>query len=211
MVPNLKQGRESARLVEASEYQSLPEDGRHSVESLYRSRFYWFLQAQARILPWKSFVVYYRNPAFLASLAHGFLHCTVLSFSGRMITFLIFTGFSSLEVGIARTIATVAELSATWISPRVMKRLGSVRTGSVSIAWEAFWLTFGVILFLSGSRFAVTGLITGVVLSRIGLWGFDLAIQFIIQEVCISFSLLSNNWLSQSFRGRRILIHAVIS
>jgi iron-regulated transporter 1 len=106
-----------------------------------------------------------------------------------MIAFLLSVGYGSFEIGIARTMSTVAELSATWISPRVMKRLGAIRTGSVSVAWQAAWLTLGVVVFLAGAKFAVTGLIGGVVLSRIGLWGFDLAVQYIIQEVSARFLL----------------------
>ena len=143
-----------------------------------------------QIFPWSSFGLYFRHPAFLPSLAYAFLHFTVLSFSGRMIAFLLASGYSSFRVGVARTISTVAELSATWISPKLAGWIGSVRSGSVSIVWQTAWLTFGVACFLingKGGGFALTGLIAGVVMSRIGLWGVDLAVQSIIQDVSTHF------------------------
>lgn len=139
-----------------------------------------------RIFPVTSIALYVKHSAFLPSFSYAFLHFTVLSFSGRMIAFLVASGYSSFNVGAARTVSTVAELSATWISPVVMARLGSRRSGAVSISWQAVWLTFGVACFLLNGRtdtLALTGLIGGVVLSRIGLWGFDLAVQIIIQDV----------------------------
>lgn len=150
------------------------------------------LSTLRQILPLSSISRYARSPAFLPSLAYAFLHLTVLSFSGRMIAFLLAVGYDPLQVGIARVVSTVAELSATWISPWATRRLGSVRLAGIwSIIWQTGWLTLGVVSFqVAGGMLGVTGLVVGVILSRIGLWGFDLAVHNIIQDVsCVSFAL----------------------
>ena len=142
------------------------------------------------LLPMSSFLLYYRHPAFFPSFSLALLYLTVLSFSGQMVTFLLSVGFSSFHVGIARTVSTCFELSATWISPRLVKRIGSVRAGIWSLSWQMIWLTAGVSWFFadrsgssSNSLISVGGLVCGIILSRIGLWGYDLAAQNIIQDV----------------------------
>jgi solute carrier family 40 (iron-regulated transporter), member 1 len=143
-----------------------------------------------RILPFKSIPFYFHHPAFLPSISLSLLYLTVLSFSGQMITFLLSSGYSSLHVGITRTISTAFELSATWIAPRVAKKIGSVRSGIWFLTWQMAWLAGGVgWFFIDGSgtgkkhEFAASGLVGGVILSRVGLWGFDLSAQNIIQDV----------------------------
>lgn len=136
-----------------------------------------------RTMSFSSVGIYARSPAFLPSLSYAFLHLTVLSFSGRMIAFLLAAGYTPLHVGLARLVSTVAELSATWISPRLTARVGYVRAGGWSVAWQTVWLTLGVALFLAVRGGGVTGLVIGVILSRIGLWGFELAVANIIQDV----------------------------
>lgn len=142
-----------------------------------------WVSATRRIFPVSSVTLYVKDSAFLPSLAYAFLHFTVLSFSGRMIAFLLAVGYNSFQVGVARAVSTIAELSATWISPRITRRVGCVRSGSWSITWQTAWLTFGVGCFLKGGLPGVTGLVTGVIFSCIGLWGFELAVQNIIQDV----------------------------
>jgi iron-regulated transporter 1 len=143
-----------------------------------------------RVVPAKSLPFYIRHTAFLPSLSLALLYLTVLSFSGQMITYLISVGYSSLQVGIARTVSTIFELSATWIAPRLMKRIGTVRGGIWSLSWQMIWLAGGISWFFSdfhgmgpNSAIAATGLAVGVALSRVGLWGYDLCAQNIVQDV----------------------------
>lgn len=137
---------------------------------------------------------YFHHPAFLPSFTCALLYCTVLSFSGQMITYLSSAGFSSLHIGISRTFSVLFEMSATWIAPVLMTRIGPVRSGLWFISWQTFCLAGGVSLFVSYSSFsgstysfapfiAAIGLTGGTILSRIGLWGFDLSTQIIVQEV----------------------------
>jgi solute carrier family 40 (iron-regulated transporter), member 1 len=145
-----------------------------------------------RIFPWSSVALYIRHPAFLPSFSYALAHLTVLSFSGRMIAFLLAVGYDSFGIGIARTVFTISELSATWISPRLAERMGTVWAGAWSLWWQTAWLSVGAGCFLvdwpnSGrsNSVAVSGLVVGVILSRIGLWGYALAVQNIVQDVSV--------------------------
>lgn len=152
--------------------------------------FSWLACMTYRALPIGSLPFYFRHPAFLPSFSLALLYFTVLSFSGQMITYLISVGYNSLHVGIARTVSTVLELSATWIAPCLTRRIGVVRAGIWSLCWQMVWLAGGMIwLFANASGkgpnsvVSATGLAVAVALSRIGLWGYDLCAQNIIQDV----------------------------
>lgn len=142
------------------------------------------------ILPIESLPFYYKHPAFLASFALSLLYFTVLSFSGQMITYLISVGYTSYHVGIARVGSSIFEISATWAAPYLMKKIGTVRAGIWSLAWQMTCLAGALGWYFSdfhglgnNSIFAATGLAVGVALSRMGLWGYDLSAQNIIQDV----------------------------
>ena len=170
-----------------------------------------------QLLPLQSLPLYFRHRVFVPSFALSLLYFTVLSFSGQMITYLIAVGYTSLYVGVARTISTVLELSATWIAPRSMSRIGIVRTGIWSICWQMCWLTAGVSWFLAqlynknaDSIAAATGLAVSVALSRVGLWGYDLSAQNIIQDVCLKSNLRrsrTDHVTGGGFRQPREILH----
>lgn len=132
---------------------------------------------------------YTRSHAFLPSLSLSMLYLTVLSFSGQMITFL-FTiehpRLDSTRIGVLRTIATILEISSTYIAPLLIHKLGPVRAGIWSLSWQFLTLTPGVATFwipIAISSTARTFLfITSVILSRIGLWSFDLTAQLLVQN-----------------------------
>ena len=107
-----------------------------------------------------------------------------------MITFLISIGYTSAYVGLARSVSTILELSATWIAPRLMKRIGTIRTGIWSLSWLMLWLAGGVSWLFAGSEgssrdrlISATGMTVFTAMSRIGLWGYDLSAQMIVQDV----------------------------
>ncbi|KAK9424218.1 putative Ferroporti-1 [Seiridium unicorne] len=143
------------------------EEGRntHAVQA-------WLKSMKTNLLPIDSLPFYFHQPAFLPSFSLSLLYLTVLSFSG-----------------IARTVSTIFELSATWIAPRMMKRIGPVRGGIWSLSWQMIWLAGSISWFFSdfhgagtNSVLAGTGLAVGVALSRVGLWGYDLCAQTIVQD-----------------------------
>jgi solute carrier family 40 (iron-regulated transporter), member 1 len=155
------------------------------------------------VLPISSLPFYFNHPAFFPSFSLSLLYLTVLSFSGQMITYLISVGYTSLYVGLARAVSTVFELSATWIAPRLMKRIGMVRGGIWSLSWQMIWLAAGIGWYFgdfhgmgTNSVMSATGLAVGVALSRVGLWGYDLCAQNIVQDVSISSRVQHSLYLS---------------
>ena len=128
---------------------------------------------------------YTSHPVFPPSMALCLLYLTVLSFSGQMVTYLLSVGFSSVQIGVWRTLSTALEISATWLAPIAMSRVGPLRRGLWFINWQISCLV-GVLGFFWAIRtasIAALGLVIGVITSRVGLWGFDLCVQNIIQEV----------------------------
>lgn len=133
------------------------------------------------------FMQYFRHRDFLPSMALSVLYLTVLSFAGQMVTYLLSVGFNSTEIAIIRTVSVVFEVSATWLGPVLMRKVGVIRAGLWSISWQMFCISTAVILFLMVQQpiFAASGLVIGVIGSRAGLWVFDLCVQNIVQEVCV--------------------------
>ncbi|TFY56518.1 hypothetical protein EVG20_g8895 [Dentipellis fragilis] len=127
---------------------------------------------------------YLHHPAFLPSFTLSLLYLTVLSFGGQMVTYLLSAGYTPLSVGLIRACSTCFEISATWIAPRVMARIGPVRGGIWFLNWQIASLAIAMQLFwtIKDPYIAASSLVVGVVLSRVGLWGFDLCAQVIIQE-----------------------------
>lgn len=103
-----------------------------------------------------------------------------------MVTFLLHSGFSSLDVSAMRIGAVLTEISGTWMAPFLMDRIGPIRSGLWFLNWQFGTLAAAVAAFAFASdkpRLVAGSLITGVALSRLGLWGFDLSVQFLVQEV----------------------------
>lgn len=130
---------------------------------------------------------YCQHSAFLPSLSLSLLYFTVLNMSGQQITYLISTGYSSIVIGLVRALSTVFELSATWSAPQVMRMIGAARAGMWFLSWQVAWLGGAVGLFWIDIEptTAAFCLVTGTIMSRIGLWGYDISAQTIIQQVCI--------------------------
>lgn len=130
---------------------------------------------------------YVRHPAFLPSFALALLYLTVLSFSGQFITYLLAQGLSSATVAMLRGLAAIFELSATWLGPWLHTRIGSVRAGIWFLNAELVFIALScAVLWLPSdtlpSSATTFSLVAAVILSRTGLWGFDLSAQFIIQD-----------------------------
>ena len=146
-------------------------------------------RSMLHVFPSRSFSFYLHHKAFLPSFSLALLYLTVLSFSGQMITYLLAAGYTSIDVGIARTVSTIFELSATWIARQLQHRIGSVRGGIWSVSWQTVFLIAGLAWFVSYGQSqgyqnvtTASGLVAGVILSRVGLWSFDLCTQNIVQD-----------------------------
>lgn len=134
------------------------------------------------IQPW---VEYFRNTAFLASLSLSILYFTVLSTGVQMQAYLFTLGFRSIDVSMMRFAAVIVELTATWAAPFLMRKIGPVRGALWFINEQLACVCLATALFLNASgdpKTAGYSLIGGVTFSRLGLWGFDLCVQYLIQE-----------------------------
>ncbi|KAM7183588.1 Ferroporti-1 [Rhypophila sp. PSN 637] len=183
MVPHLRRQRVT-EVQDRTGYHQVGSNGQATTISNPISRFL------------SSLLFYFRHPAFLPSFSLALLYLlTVLSLSGQMITYLISVGYTSFHVCLARTISTTFELSATWAAPMLVRRIGDIRDGIWSLCWQMACLAAGVAwMFTSANRsmdhpgagvnnwISATGLGVGVALSRVGLCGYDLCAQNIIQE-----------------------------
>ncbi|KAK8044654.1 hypothetical protein PG993_004678 [Apiospora rasikravindrae] len=132
------------------------------------------------------FRLYFRHRALLPSMACALLYFTVLSFGGQMVTFLLASGYDTTRVGVARTFSVVFEVLATWVAPWLMSALGTVRAGLWFSTLQITMLVAGMAVFMAyredNPMLAATGMVGGTVLSRVGLRGFDLCTQIIVQE-----------------------------
>ena len=170
-VPALQKARQSRAPLDLSDY----DEARFN--QILKSQLHQWLQ---------SLKDYTLHRSVLASLALSLLYLTVLSFNGQMVTYLLSAGLTSAVIGLMRTVAVVIELSATWLAPRTMRRIGPVRTGLWSINWQVACLApmAAFFWFQQASQInAAIALTVGVILSRVGLWGLDLSVQVVVQEV----------------------------
>jgi iron-regulated transporter 1 len=128
---------------------------------------------------------YTNSTAFLPSFSLSLLYLTVLSFSGQMTTYLLtFPTLTAPVIGTIRTIATIFELASTWLAPYLISRIGPTRAGIWCLSFQIACLSAGVSTFLyptNSSLPRIYLLVASVILSRIGLYGFDLVAQLIIQ------------------------------
>lgn len=136
----------------------------------------------------RSCISYIQHPAFLPSFSLSLLYLTVLTFGGQMVTYLLSLGFTSISIGLLRTISTVFELSSTWLAPKAMHKIGAIRCGIWFLNWQIAWVVLAVLMLWVDipRQYAVVGLLAGTIASRVGLWGFDLSAQVIVQEVCLT-------------------------
>ena len=132
---------------------------------------------------------YCRHRAFLPSFSGAILYFTVLNFAGQMVTYLLASGYNSFHVGAARTLSVVFEIAATWTAPLFMSKVGPIRAGIWSVNFQLFCLVAAAGLFWGAQDLviAASGLVVGTILSRVGLRGFDLCAQIIVQEVSPQF------------------------
>ncbi|QKX64027.1 uncharacterized protein TRUGW13939_11200 [Talaromyces rugulosus] len=131
------------------------------------------------------FDFYFRHRCFLPSFAGALLYLTVLSFAGQMVTWLLSAGYDSTQVAVARTLAVGFEVLATWVAPWLMGKIGPTRAGLWLVSWQITCLTSGLAIFWRFDNqpfLSASGLVGGVIFSRLGLRGFDLCAQILVQE-----------------------------
>ena len=93
-----------------------------------------------------------------------------------------------MHIGIARALSVAFEVLATWVAPWLMGKIGPIRSGLWLIFWQMLCLGTGMVIFWTCAKdrpvISASALVGGTILSRLGLRGFDLSVQLIVQEVC---------------------------
>ncbi|KAJ6037050.1 hypothetical protein N7540_001329, partial [Penicillium herquei] len=171
-VPALKKATAAGRTEEADETLQAHSNSSEGVLDYLRGS----------LTSWKEYI---SSRVFLPSFALSLLYMTVLSFGATMVTYLLHSGFDSLQVSCMRIGSVAAEVSGTWIAPLIMNRIGPIRSGLWFLNWQFCCVAGAALTFAlwdSNSQIVAGSLIVGVALSRIGLWGFDLSAQFLVQE-----------------------------
>ncbi|KZT72147.1 hypothetical protein DAEQUDRAFT_686462 [Daedalea quercina L-15889] len=128
---------------------------------------------------WREFT---QHPIFLSSISISCLYFTVLAFDGTMISYLKSESYTDPFIAGMRGLNVVAGLLGTVAMPFLERKLGLVRAGNWSIWSEAICLLPVILSFyVGGSLPSAHGptwksalLFGGMMLSRIGLWAFDL-------------------------------------
>eukprot|EP00729_Bicosta_minor_P007195 gene7195-11584_t len=147
---------------------------------------------------------YLEQDVFRPAIALALLYCTVLSFGTVMTAYIYSRGMSEAKLAYARGGGAVFGLISTFIYPQLFKSKGVVGTGGISIWIQFICLSLCVLStawaddgdctefeFTDVDRFSLCRtqrnrelglLLTGVIVSRVGLWMFDLAVSQLLQE-----------------------------
>ena len=103
-----------------------------------------------------------------------------------MITFLSqYTEFSTPLIAGLRATAVIIGIIATFLSPPLVRKIGPVRAGIWFLSWQTIFLSpVPIVMFLSLNKSLQGGVLVAFVsISRLGLWGFDLSEQYLVQQV----------------------------
>ncbi|KAK1437160.1 hypothetical protein QVD17_02946 [Tagetes erecta] len=138
---------------------------RKCVERVFESSF---------IQAWR---LYLQQDVVLAGLSLALLYFTVLSFGTLMTATLEWDGIPAYIVGTGRGISAIVGISATFLYPYMEGRISTLRTGLWSIwsQWTCLLICVGSIWVKNNTTSAYL-LMSGVAVSRLGLWVFDLAV-----------------------------------
>ncbi len=131
---------------------------------------------------WAEFL---RMPIFASSVSISLLYMSTLSFDPSFIAYLKSqTTYSDAFIAGMRALCILTSLFGTVVEPFLERKIGLVRTGTWSLFSELVPLVLPVAaLFTTGNNAAgqqqppgwnTAILFTGLALSRIGLWSFDL-------------------------------------
>jgi solute carrier family 40 (iron-regulated transporter), member 1 len=136
---------------------------------------------------WITWKAYFKSPVMLPSVCLSLLYLTVLSTGVQWQTYMLSIGYPPLTVALLRLVGVVFEFTATKLSPWLINRITAIRAASWFLNWQAAWLAMGVTAFwVFGHTLPMISsivLTVGIIFSRLGLFGFDLAVQDMVQEV----------------------------
>ncbi|KAK9817604.1 hypothetical protein WJX74_011025 [Apatococcus lobatus] len=138
---------------------------------------------------WGSWRAYWTQPTFAAAIALALLYLTVLSLGLLMTAYIKDQGLTEAELAVERGLGALTGILATFTFPPMSSRLGLDRSGLIGV-WAQLAVLFVTVMPAFGPAswplHAGLGrarlLLAGLVLSRWGLWSFDLAVTQMMQE-----------------------------
>lgn len=146
----------------------------------------------AKVTSIAGWVEYLIQPASLAAASLALLYLTVMSFGTLMTAYLNWAGIGEVELAVYRGLGALSGIAATLAFPPVVGSLGLVKSGVSAIWVQWVSLAMGAAPLLMKAWFGwqlmlpdyirIRLLIVGLILSRFGLWAFDLTVNQIIQE-----------------------------
>jgi solute carrier family 40 (iron-regulated transporter), member 1 len=125
---------------------------------------------------------YRQHPVFLASVAYSFLYMSVINFGGQMTSYLKIIGLNDAYLAGGRGIAALSGVAATYMYKPSVAKYGIFKTAFVSTWAQLICIVPCVVAFMFHEHLRVWIICGGIILSRCGLWGFDMAEQQIMQE-----------------------------
>ncbi|CEH15649.1 Iron transporter [Ceraceosorus bombacis] len=161
----------------------LPKESRARMLSSQRKLYVW---AKSQALDWRTFAI---MPIFTSSITIALLYMSALSFDPQFIAYLKSeTTYSDAFVAGMRSICVFTGLMGTFYAPFSHRKIGLVRTGT----WSLFILLLPLVLTLIALYIGAEPekyrpawntalLFSGLAISRIGLWSFDLTQLQLVQ------------------------------
>lgn len=130
--------------------------------------------------------VFFKQPIALATVAYALLWISALSPHGVLLTGFLNDGWKVPEIyiGIFRGLGALFGLAATLLYPLVIKKLGLLRGSQAFLIFQSLSLLISLIGFFYGTTEGQLLFLGGVLLSRIGLYGFSLG-EIQIRQIAI--------------------------
>ncbi|GMH77715.1 hypothetical protein TL16_g07505 [Triparma laevis f. inornata] len=131
-----------------------------------------------------SFSIFFSSKVALPGLALALLYINIMSYGSIMLAYVSWRGMSAPLIGLTRGISATIGLLGTIAFQFSSKHTGINFTGFWSIIMQGVFLgvSFSSIFF-DDTQTSLVLLISGVCMSRIGLWAFDLAVSQQMQEM----------------------------
>ena len=132
---------------------------------------------------WQAITLFWNQKCCGVMISFSFLFMTVLSFDTIMTVYLLFMGMEEVYVGIARGISAFIGFIGASIYPYCREKFGLWNSGTIALIWQVFFVGLAASsFFMSSVYYSLLLLTVSVLISRIGLWLFDLSSRQICQE-----------------------------
>lgn len=127
---------------------------------------------------------FYRSGCARVMVSYAFLYMTVLSFGSIMTVFLRHAQMDDHLIGMGRGLSAITGFLGAMLFPAVSGMFGLYATsqGAIIYQWILVTLAAASFFFVDSSRIVAQLLTLSVLLSRMGLWMFDLGVRQIAQE-----------------------------